>query len=391
MFRRVVVGISGGVDSAVSAYLLKKRGFEVCGAFMKNWDLIDESGYCSGEQDLEDAHRLCRMLDIHLEEINFVKEYWLEVFGNFLKDYEAGITPNPDILCNRHIKFNRFFHHARERLGADAIATGHYARTNFGPFLEQYDKNEKVRLLMAPDPIKDQTFFLSQITASALRRTMFPIGSCIKPQVKQMANEIGLESFARKKESMGICFVGKRSFQQFIAEYIETKPGPFVDVDSGKEVGRHAGLHHWTVGQKCKIGGCLQPYYVLRKHRETNVIEVASGHDHPLLYTDMVYAEQPVWINTPAGLDQGEVVRCEFRFQHTKPLIGCSIIETTSTQCDGRQELFIKLDKPLRAITPGQYAVFYRNEECFGSARIVQPGPSVAYSKEWLIPKKANG
>ncbi|XP_041782506.1 mitochondrial tRNA-specific 2-thiouridylase 1 [Anopheles merus] len=375
MFRRVVVGISGGVDSAVSAYLLKKRGFKVCGAFMKNWDLIDESGYCSGEQDFEDAQRLCRTLNIPLEEINFVKDYWVEVFGNFLKDYEAGITPNPDILCNRHIKFNRFFHHARERLGADAIATGHYARTNFGPFLERYNENEKVRLLMAPDPIKDQTFFLSQISAEALRRTMFPIGALTKPQVKQLAIEVGLEAYARKKESMGICFVGKRSFQQFIGEYIETKPGPFVDVDSGREVGQHAGLHHWTVGQKCKIGGCSQPYYVLRKHRESNVIEVASGHDHPLLYTDMVYTERPVWINAPPGLSsEGRVVRCEFRFQHTKPLVGCSVIET-----HGRQ-LFVKLDRPLRAITPGQYAVFYRNEECFGSARILQPGPSIVYS-----------
>ncbi|KFB35610.1 AGAP011960-PA-like protein [Anopheles sinensis] len=386
MFRRVVVGISGGVDSAVSAYLLKKRGFEVCGAFMKNWDLIDESGYCSGEQDWEDAQRLCRMLDIPLEQINFVKDYWLEVFGSFLKDYDAGITPNPDILCNRHIKFNRFYRHARERMNADAIATGHYARTNFGPFLEHYNDKENVRLLMAPDPIKDQTFFLSQITAETLKRTMFPIGALTKQQVKQLATEVGLESYARKKESMGICFVGKRSFQQFIGEYIETKPGPFVDVDSGRVVGTHAGLHHWTVGQKCKIGGCLQPYYVLRKHRDTNVIEVASGHDHPLLFTDMVYAEDPVWINVPRGLEEGRVVRCQFRFQHTKPLVDCSLIETIVACGDGarKRQLFVKLDKPLRAITPGQYAVFYRNEECFGSARILQPGPSVAYNSELM-------
>uniref|UniRef100_A0A182ILX9 tRNA-5-taurinomethyluridine 2-sulfurtransferase n=1 Tax=Anopheles atroparvus TaxID=41427 RepID=A0A182ILX9_ANOAO len=196
-------------------------------------------------------------------------------------------------------------------------------------------KKREVRLLMAPDPIKDQTFFLSQITAETLRRTMFPIGALMKPQVKRLATEVGLESFARKKESMGICFVGKRTFQQFIGEYIETKPGPFVDVDHGRVVGTHAGLHHWTVGQKCKIGGCLQPYYVLRKHRPTNVIEVVSGHDHPLLYTDMVYAQDPVWINAPAGLERGGVVRCQFRFQHTKPLVGCSLIETPVTETDG--------------------------------------------------------
>ncbi|XP_049539557.1 mitochondrial tRNA-specific 2-thiouridylase 1 [Anopheles darlingi] len=372
MFRRVVVGISGGVDSAVSAYLLKKQGFEVCGAFMKNWDLIDESGYCSGEQDWEDAQRLCRQLQIPLEQINFVKDYWLEVFGSFLKDYDAGITPNPDILCNRHIKFNRFYHHARERMNADAIATGHYAQTNFGPFLEHYSPHEKVRLFMAPDLIKDQTFFLSQITADTLRHTMFPIGGLTKPQVKRLASEVGLDAYARKKESMGICFVGKRSFQQFIAEYIDTKPGPFVDVDTGRVVGQHVGLHHWTVGQKCKIGGCLQPYYVQRKHRETNVIDVVSGHDHPLLFTDILYTEEPVWINVPPGLEQGEFVRCFFRFQHTKPLVGCTIFQSSVAH---KGQLLVKLDHPLRAITPGQYAVFYRNEECFGSARIVQPAP----------------
>ncbi|XP_055630131.1 mitochondrial tRNA-specific 2-thiouridylase 1 isoform X2 [Toxorhynchites rutilus septentrionalis] len=348
-------------------------GYDVRGAFMKNWDLIDEAGYCTGEQDWLDAQKLCRRLGIPLEQVNFVKDYWLEVFGSFLKDYEAGITPNPDILCNRHIKFNLFYKYARERMGADAIATGHYARTNFGPFLEKYNDPQQVRLLVGTDDIKDQTFFLSQISAEALRRTMFPIGGMNKSKVKQIAIEVGLEFFARKKESMGICFVGKRSFQDFIVDYIDTKPGDFVDFDTGKVVGRHNGFHNWTIGQGAKIASCLQPYYIFQKHIESNNIYVVSGHDHPLLLTDMVYAECPIWINRPAELKTG-IWRCQFRFQHTKPLVDCSVVET------GHERLFVKLDRSLRAITPGQYAVFYKKDECFGSARIVRPGPSMVYS-----------
>ncbi|XP_058464508.1 mitochondrial tRNA-specific 2-thiouridylase 1 isoform X1 [Malaya genurostris] len=376
MFRKVVVGISGGVDSAVTAYLLKKKGYKIQGAFMKNWDLIDESGYCSGEQDWIDAQKLCRQLNIPLQQVNFVKEYWLEVFGNFLADYNIGVTPNPDILCNKHIKFNLFFKQAREKMGADAIATGHYARTNFGPFLENYDAKSKVHLLTGLDEIKDQTFFLSQISSEALRYTMFPIGGMRKAAVKQLAIDVGLSWFAKKKESMGICFVGKRSFQDFIAEYIESKPGDFVDFNTGKVVGRHKGIHHWTVGQKAKIGGCLRPYYIFQKDVHNNVIYLASGIDNPLLMTDMLYVEKPVWINMPTQLEN-DVWNCEFRFQHTKPLVPCSIIATD----DRGDHLFVKLDVPLTAITPGQYAVFYKHGECFGSARIIKPGPSMVYSQ----------
>ncbi|XP_058835350.1 mitochondrial tRNA-specific 2-thiouridylase 1 [Topomyia yanbarensis] len=376
MFRKIVVGISGGVDSAVTAYLLKNKGYDIHGAFMKNWDLIDESGYCSGEQDWLDAQKLCRQLDIPLQQVNFVKEYWLGVFGSFLADYNTGITPNPDILCNRHIKFNLFFKYAREKMGADAIATGHYAKTNFGPYLENYNDASHVHLLTGVDEIKDQTFFLSQISLDALRYTMFPIGGMTKTAVKRLAADVGLGWFAKKKESMGICFVGKRSFQDFIAEYIESKPGDFVDFNTGKVVGRHKGIHHWTVGQKAKIGGCLRPYYIFQKDVRNNIIYLASGIDNPLLITDMIYLENPVWINKPIELDH-DIWRCQFRFQHTKPLVPCSIITT-----DGRGEkLFVELDVPLTAITPGQYAVFYKDDECFGSARIVKPGPSMIYSQ----------
>ncbi|XP_053688218.1 mitochondrial tRNA-specific 2-thiouridylase 1 [Sabethes cyaneus] len=377
MFKRIVVGVSGGVDSAVSAYLLKSKGYNVCGAFMKNWDLIDESGHCSGEQDWLDAQKLCRQLRIPLKQINFVKDYWLEVFGSFLQDYNTGITPNPDILCNRHIKFNLFYKYACEKMGADAIATGHYVRSNFGPYLENFNDSARVHLLAGVDAIKDQTFFLSQIDAKALRRTMFPIGGMTKAEVKRLAHEVGLGWFAKKKESMGICFVGKRTFQDFIAEYIESKPGDFVDFDTGKTVGKHRGVHNWTVGQKAKIGGCLQPYYIFQKDVDSNVIYVVSGLDHPLLVTDMVYVENPVWINKPSDLMDRKLWRCHFRFQHTKPLVPCSAVET-DTKGD---KLFVKLDEPLRAITPGQYAVFYSQDECFGSARIIKPGPSIIYQR----------
>lgn len=261
-------------------------------------------------------------------------------------------------------------------MGADAIATGHYARTNFGPFLEEYSDQQQVRMLVGVDEIKDQTFFLSQIRAETLRRTMFPIGGMMKSEVRRIAAEVGLESYAKKKESMGICFVGKRSFQDFIKDYIDTKPGDFVDFDTAKVVGRHNGVHNWTVGQKAKISGYLRPYYIFQKHIDSNTIYVVPGRDHPLLLTDMVHAVSPVWINRPAELGTG-IWRCQFRFQHTKPLVGCCVVQTD----EAGEKLFVKLDEPLSAITPGQYAVFYKNGECFGSARIVKPGPSIIYQR----------
>lgn len=218
MIRNVAVGISGGVDSAVTALLLKNKGFNVTGVFMKNWDIRDETGNCTVEKDYEDARWICDKLKIPLIQLDFVKEYWNEVFSDLLEKYQTGYTPNPDILCNKNIKFNKFFDVARNRFQADAIATGHYANTSFGAYLENFKENTNVHLLQAYDSNKDQTFFLNQIPQQTLRRCMFPLGNYLKNHVKMIAKEAGLHKIAQKKESMGICFVGKREFQDFISE-----------------------------------------------------------------------------------------------------------------------------------------------------------------------------
>lgn len=221
MIRNVVVGISGGVDSAVSAHLLKERGFNVLGVFMRNWDEYDEAGRCSGEQDLKDAEWACQRLGIELRQVNYVKQYWAAVFSQFLDDYQQGLTPNPDILCNKHIKFDLFHRHALHTLKYDAVATGHYARNSLGDYLEHSTKQETtqdVRLLIPADTFKDQTFFLAGIAQASLQRTMFPLGGLLKTQVKQLARHIGLQRLAEKRESTGICFVGKRDFKSFIRE-----------------------------------------------------------------------------------------------------------------------------------------------------------------------------
>lgn len=294
--------------------------------------------------------------------------------SNFIKDYQVGLTPNPDILCNRQIKFNLFFQHATETLNCDAIATGHYAQTSFGSFLEKFKDDEDVRLLKAEDTFKDQTFFLSQVPQSALRRCMFPVGSMNKHEVKEIADKIGLDKIARKKESIGICFIGDRTFQSFINEYIDVAPGNFVDVDTGKIVGTHLGIHNWTLGQRCNIAGSLKPLFVQRKDPGTSTIYVAAGTENPFLWTDMLYTQNPFWIrNSP--FEFKNLFNCEFRFQHTKPLTKCTIYKANATG----DKLLIKLDEPLRSITPGQYAVFYKDNECLGSSRIISPGPTLHF------------
>ncbi|KAH8416878.1 hypothetical protein KR222_009905, partial [Zaprionus bogoriensis] len=370
MIRNVVVGISGGVDSAVSAHLLKERGYNVLGVFMRNWDEHDEAGRCSGEQDLKDAEWACGRLGIELRQVNYVKQYWTAVFSQFLEDYQQGLTPNPDILCNRHIKFDLFHRHVLHTLQYDAVATGHYARNSLGDFLEhateQQQQPEDVRLLIPADTFKDQTFFLAGIAQSALHRTMFPLGGLLKTQVKQLARHIGLQRLAEKRESTGICFVGKRDFKSFIREYISSRPGHFVDVDSGEVVGTHEGIHQWTVGQRCRLSSFLQPYFVARKDAASNTLYVAAGHEHPALHSTRVHIGAINWLSRRAHeqLATRGSLRCRFRFQHTKPLVHCQLHANE-----------VQLDKPLRAITPGQYAVFYDDVACLGSARILRGEP----------------
>ncbi|XP_054009643.1 mitochondrial tRNA-specific 2-thiouridylase 1 isoform X1 [Hylaeus anthracinus] len=372
MFKKVIVGISGGVDSAVAALLLKNKGFNVTGVFMKNWDIADETGKCSVEEDQEHAQWVCNKLKIPLVEVNFVKEYWNNVFSYLIDHYEKGYTPNPDILCNKCIKFDKFFHFARTELQADAIATGHYVKTSFGPYLEHFKPDTNVCLFRVQDKKKDQTFFLCQVPQIPLRYSMFPLGEHLKSNVKQIALEAGLDVVAHKKESMGICFVGKRDFQSFISEYISDKPGVFIDLHNGTEVGTHVGFHHWTVGQRIKIPGCLKAFFVYKKIPETNAILVVQGTDHPALYSDLVVTGTPHWISEkPQELNSySKILGCDFRFQHADSTIPCLIHQTINDQ------LVIRLSKPLRALTEGQFAVLYNGEECLGSAQIIRVGPS---------------
>ncbi|XP_020802654.1 mitochondrial tRNA-specific 2-thiouridylase 1 [Drosophila serrata] len=373
MIRNVVVGVSGGVDSAVAAHLLRERGLNVLGVFMRNWDELDEAGRCSGEEDLKDAEWACRRLGVELRQVNYVREYWTAVFSQFLDDYQQGLTPNPDILCNRHIKFDLFHKHALEHLGYDAVATGHYARNSLGNFLERAgapDTTEAARLLIPADTFKDQTFFLAGIPREALQRTMFPLGDMAKSHVKELATKIGLQRLATKKESTGICFVGKRNFKEFIREYISSRSGDFVDIDSGVTVGQHKGIHQWTVGQRCRLSSFLQPYFVAKKEAASNTIYVAAGHDHPALLSTRIHIDPPNWLcaDSEARLLAIVSLRCRFRFQHTKPLVMCTLRIVDNT-------FEVQLDAPLRAITPGQYAVFYDELACLGSARIINAEP----------------
>ena len=297
--KRVVIGMSGGVDSTVSAHLLKSKGFEVIGVFLKNWDLVDEQGICQADKEAEDAEYVCNKLQIPFRHINFVKEYWSEVFDKLVKEYEYGWTPNPDIDCNKHIKFGHFFDHAMEHIGCDAVATGHYARTSYGDFLEDFNPRENVQLLMALDRVKDQTFFLSQVPQNALRSTMFPLGHLTKDVVKKIAKTIGFERIANKKESMGICFVGKRrsGFQEFLKDYTHENPGPIVDIETYKEIGQHKGCHFWTLGQGVKVPSQKKRSYVCQKDMDSNTVYVCFGQDHPALFCENFFTDDPYWLS----------------------------------------------------------------------------------------------
>lgn len=258
----------------------------------------------------------------------------------------------------------------------DCFATGHYAKTSFGTFLENFDELNDVRLLEARDTFKDQTFFLSQVPQAALRKCMFPVGSLLKHEVKRIADEIGLNKISKKKESIGICFIGDRSFQSFINDYIKEKPGEFVDIDTGKVVGTHQGIHNWTLGQRSRAWG-VKAFFVYRKDPKTNRIYVASGTDHPLLWTDLFYTKEPFWIGKcpfeTANSRESSILNCQFRFQHTKALTNCTVYKANT---DG-DKLVVKLSEPLRSLTPGQFAVFYKDGECLGSSRISDFAPLI--------------
>jgi len=389
--RKVVVGMSGGVDSTVSAILLKKRGFEVVGAFMRNWDGIDETGVCTADKDCEEAERVAKNLGIQFQTVNLVKEYWNEVFEDMLEDYKQGLTPNPDVLCNSRVKFSHFYNHAMNNIGCDAIATGHYARNSYGQDLEFASSSQPAQLLKSVDRTKDQTFFLSQMPQEALRKTMFPVGELPKDVVKKIAYQSGFPEIANKKESMGICFVGKKSapgkrgFQEFISEYVPENPGNFVNIDTGEVLGIHAGLHHWTLGQKTKLKIDGKKYVVVEKDLKSNEIKVADDTKHPSLYTENFFTSTPHWIaGAPDQLrspSSDRSMEAEFRFQNMSPLTQCvmsfNMSSTSNWEYLDQSSLVVSTAEPMRAVTPGQFAAFYLGDQCLGSARIVRPGPSL--------------
>ncbi|RZF35389.1 hypothetical protein LSTR_LSTR009774 [Laodelphax striatellus] len=370
--RKVALGISGGVDSAVSGLLLKQKGFEVIGVFMRNWDQLEEQGYCKSNQDEEDAKWVCTKLDIPFKSVNYIKDYWNSVFSELIQQYINGCTPNPDILCNKHIKFGKFYDYAQNVLDCDYIATGHYANCSIDFMKQSSPENRAVHLLKAKDQRKDQTFFLCNISQNALSRTIFPLGNLTKRQVKKIAVESSLKRLADKKESVGICFVGTRSFKSFISEYIPPSPGCFIDIESGKVVGKHNGRHNFTIGQRCNLQGTEKPYYVVQKLKDSQDMHVAMGRDHRALFSNYFETELAHWISdVPRQLVEpvSGVFECEFRFQHTHPLRKCTVMRTNS-------KLIVNSLDEVSSLAPGQYAVFYLGDRCLGGAVISDTGPS---------------
>ncbi len=351
----IVVGVSGGVDSSVAALLLKQAGESVAGMFMKNWEEDDDSGTCPAEADARDAESVCQMLGIPFHARNFASEYWDGVFQQFLDEYQAGRTPNPDILCNREIKFKTFIEHA-EDLGGDRIATGHYARVAC--------INGRYRLLRGRDDNKDQSYFLHAISESALSRTLFPVGELPKPEVRRIAEAAGLTT-ASKKDSTGICFIGERRFREFLGRYLPARPGVIAGVD-GTEVGSHSGVWYYTIGQRegLGIGGRKnarpEPWFVVGKDVARNILIVDQG-ESPKLSSSRLIAHTATFI---AGQAPAARFSCTAKTRYRQPDQVC----TATVLDDGRLE--VRFDVPQRAVTPGQSVVFYDGETCLGGAVI---------------------
>ena len=351
----VIVGMSGGVDSSVAALLLRDQGYRVEGLFMKNWDEDDGTDYCTAKEDLADAEAVAASLGIKLHSANFAAEYWDGVFEHFLAEYQSGRTPNPDILCNREIKFRAFLDYATE-LGADFIATGHYVRRD--------DSGERTTLLKGLDPDKDQSYFLHQVGHRELSRSLFPVGDLAKPEVRKIAEQAGLTT-ARKKDSTGICFIGERRFKDFLQQYLPAQPGVIEDIN-GQALGEHQGLMYHTIGQRqgLGIGGLADrnaaPWYVVEKHVERNVLIVAQGNDHPRLYKHSLHASTLFWISEQAPAFP---LQCTAKVRYRQPDQNCVVTKTASG-------FLVEFDVPQRAITPGQSVVFYHNDTCMGGGII---------------------
>ena len=344
---KVVVGMSGGVDSSVAALLLKRQGHEVVGLFMKNWEDDDDDEYCSTRQDLIDAAAAADVIGIDLEAVNFSAEYKDRVFAEFLREYSAGRTPNPDVLCNAEIKFKAFLDHAM-RLGAERIATGHYART------------DGARLLKGSDGQKDQSYFLHRLTREQLSRVLFPVGELKKSEVRRLALEAGLPNHA-KKDSTGICFIGERPFREFLNRYLPRTPGKIID-EKGRQLGEHIGLAFYTIGQRKGIGlgGPGEPWYVAEKRLKENELVVVRGHDHPLLLKKSLEAADASWI---AGAPS-EGVNLSGKTRYRQADSPCTLSRVFDS------EIKVDFPAPQWAVTPGQSVVLYDGEACLGGGII---------------------
>lgn len=355
---RVVVGMSGGVDSSVSALLLKEQGYDVVGVFMKNWDDTDDSGVCTATEDFEDVKRVADKIGIPYYSINFEKEYWNKVFEYFLSEYKRGRTPNPDIMCNKEIKFKSFLDFAM-KLDADYIAMGHYAKT-------VTDENGVVHMMRPKDGNKDQTYFLSQVTQEQLKKAIFPLADLSKPQVRMIAEQAGLAT-AKKKDSTGICFIGERNFKNFLSEFLPAMGGNIVTSD-GRIVGKHSGLMYYTIGQRSGLGlggnqSSCAPWFVVGKNLQKNELIVEQGYDSDLLYASSLDASE---VSFFTGLPSNyTTIHCTAKFRYRQPDVA-----VTMNYNKANNTVHVEFDELARAVTPGQAIVFYDGEECLGGAII---------------------
>jgi tRNA-specific 2-thiouridylase len=358
MSKHIIVGMSGGVDSSVTALTLLEQGHKVTGLFMKNWEEDDGTEYCTAMEDLADAQQVADTLGIELKTVNFAAEYWDEVFEVFLSEFQAGRTPNPDILCNKHVKFKAFLNYAIEDLGAEYIATGHYARVR--------EKDGEFQLIKGLDPNKEQSYFLYAMGQKALSRTLFPIGHLHKPELRAMADKAGFAN-SRKKDSTGICFIGERKFKEFLQRYLPHQPGE-MRTPEGKYIAQHHGLMYYTLGQRqgLGIGGVKdspdEPWFVLEKDLDNNVLIVGQGHDHPLMLHNTLEAGQLDWCGSQPLT---ETLRCTAKTRYRQPDQVC-IVEPL----DEGLRVKVRFDEQQRAITPGQSVVFYEGEVCLGGGII---------------------
>ena len=354
---RVVVGMSGGVDSSVAALSLKEAGYRVEGLFMKNWNEDDGTEYCTAAADLIDAEAVCTLLDIPLHTANFAREYWDNVFTHFLEQYAHGRTPNPDVLCNREIKFKIFIEHA-QMLGADRIATGHYARTR--------ERNGKLQLLKGHDPDKDQSYFLHAVPAAQLARALFPLGELTKAEVRRIAKRAGFHNHA-KPDSTGICFIGERRFRDFLARYLPSESGAIQSID-GQTLGEHSGVGYYTIGQRQGLGvGGIRgadnsPWYVVAKDLTNNVLIVAQGNDHPALFSQSLTTSEMHWVGDAPPLP----LACAAKTRYRQRDAGCEVARA------GDGTYVVSFSEPQRAVTPGQYVCLYDDEVCLGGGVIEQ-------------------